>query len=197
MNTPTKPIERVYIHAPGDRSTGIQSGDFTATVYIDPSCYANPAEELESVRKSVKAFYDGFTGDNTTVLFDFEAEKIAQDTARMEAEQLSSERTLPKTPSALATRIVEAMDKGARLHHWPERIQVKILNAELIDRELAKEPKPKFLDMVETIVYEVKQWLPWEEDRGGGYTSRNEKLSPQTRTRLAFLEDMLKKAEKL
>jgi len=40
------------------------------------------------------------------------------------------------TPSALSVKIVEALDKAARLHHWPERAVVKSLNAEIIDEHL-------------------------------------------------------------
>jgi len=51
-------------------------------------------------------------------------------------------------------------------------------------------------NLVETIVFETKQWLPLEHPAEPLHSS-NVRLSAETRTRLAFLEDSLKKAKEL
>lgn len=39
----------------------------------------------------------------------------------------------PDNISQLAWDIVTRLDDGAKLHHWPEHVQVKILDAQIID----------------------------------------------------------------
>lgn len=87
---PTKPIERVYIHAPGDPTVGIPAADFEATIWIDKSDVN--IQTLFETRAAFIKIYGELTGDTVSVLFDFEMEKIAAEEAKMEAQQLASER---------------------------------------------------------------------------------------------------------
>lgn len=69
-----KPIETVYIEAAGDPSVGIPRSSFTATLFLDPNCFADPDKAIEDIRNQFIELYSELCDERVAVMFDFELE---------------------------------------------------------------------------------------------------------------------------
>jgi len=89
-----KPINSATVFSSGDPSVGIPSVSFKVELYVDE--VMADYEYIEEIRQRIKVLYDDMTGDNCSVMFDYEIERQNEMEAEMDRQQAEHEKEMER-----------------------------------------------------------------------------------------------------